>query len=107
MPHAPGALFERREIRHFHLLCGLGGGARGFNRGSARVGDQSQSAKYQALNKLVLRGIFPLLEAYKDDMPELLLFEIVPRIANRGRRLERFLTPLNHRGFPQACFSDS
>ncbi len=27
-----------REIRHFHLFCGLGGGAKGFNRGQARVG---------------------------------------------------------------------
>ena len=26
------------EIRHFHLFAGLGGGARGFNRGNARVG---------------------------------------------------------------------
>jgi hypothetical protein len=26
------------EIRHFHLFCGLGGGARGFNRGRAQVG---------------------------------------------------------------------
>lgn len=26
------------EIRHFHLFCGLGGGAKGFNRGRARVG---------------------------------------------------------------------
>lgn len=26
------------EIRHFHLFCGLGGGARGFNRGQARIG---------------------------------------------------------------------
>jgi len=26
------------EIRHFHLFCGLGGGARGFNAGRARVG---------------------------------------------------------------------
>lgn len=25
------------EIRHFHLFAGLGGGARGFNQGSARV----------------------------------------------------------------------
>jgi site-specific DNA-cytosine methylase len=28
-----------REIRHFHLFCGLGGGAKGFNRGFARVGN--------------------------------------------------------------------
>jgi hypothetical protein len=27
------APIEIREIRHFHLFCGLGGGARGFNRG--------------------------------------------------------------------------
>lgn len=26
------------EIRHFHLFCGLGGGAKGFNRAAARVG---------------------------------------------------------------------
>jgi site-specific DNA-cytosine methylase len=29
---------SRIEIRHFHLFCGLGGGARGFNRGRAEVG---------------------------------------------------------------------
>lgn len=27
-----------QEIRHFHLFCGLGGGAAGFNSGHARVG---------------------------------------------------------------------
>lgn len=27
------------EIRHLHLFCGLGGGARGFNRGQARAGE--------------------------------------------------------------------
>lgn len=27
------------EVRHFHLFCGLGGGARGFNHGRARVGN--------------------------------------------------------------------
>lgn len=26
------------EIRHFHLFCGLGGGAHGFNQGAARIG---------------------------------------------------------------------
>lgn len=30
---------EVREIRHFHLFCGLGGGAKGFNRASPRVGN--------------------------------------------------------------------
>lgn len=163
------------EIRHGHLFCGLGGGARGFNRGRARVGDlrakyrclggidndaaavrdferlagvrgtvldlfdraqyvafhgkeppagwreampadivramggerphiwflsapckgfsgllsetRSRSDKYQALNRLTLRGMWLALEAYRDDPVELICFENVPRIANRGRSL--------------------
>lgn len=34
---------SRVEIRHFHLFAGLGGGARGFNAGHARVG-QAETA---------------------------------------------------------------
>ncbi|SEG30805.1 DNA cytosine methyltransferase [Billgrantia desiderata] len=33
------SLVEYREIRHFQLFCGLGGGGRGFNRGNARIGN--------------------------------------------------------------------
>lgn len=164
-----------KEIRHFHLFCGLGGGARGFNRASPRVGlmqarfrclggidvdgasirdfgrltgvpgtvldlfdrDQyttfhgsepppdwreasatdiqraaggerphivflsapckgfsgllsegkSKTDKYQALNRLTLRGVWLMLEAWRDDPPELVIFENVPRIATRGRHL--------------------
>jgi len=163
------------EFKHFHLFCGLGGGAAGFNKGHARVGSleaefrciggvdvdagaindfktlagvpgtvldmfdreqytifhgeeppkgwteaspadiraaaggespnivflsapckgfsgllsQSKSAtpKYQALNGLTLRGIWLTLEAFKNDPAEMLIFENVPRIANRGRPL--------------------
>jgi site-specific DNA-cytosine methylase len=163
------------EIRHFHLFAGLGGGAKGFNRGEARVGSlrakfrciggidvdpaairdftraagvpgtaidlfsreqfmafhgrepgpdwreatvhdlqaaaggerphivflsapckgfsgllsetASRTAKYQALNGLTLRGVWLMLEAWGDDPPELIVFENVPRIANRGRKL--------------------
>ncbi|RVC47598.1 DNA cytosine methyltransferase [Mesorhizobium sp. M4A.F.Ca.ET.090.04.2.1] len=163
------------EYRHFHLFCGLGGGAKGFNKGHARVGslqarwrciggvdndpaairDFSRAAdvqgtvldmfsreqfvafhgrepaadwreatpddirraahgerphavflsapckgfsgllpeassatdKYQALNGLTLRGVWLMLEAWKDDPPELIVFENVPRIAKRGRKL--------------------
>ena len=163
------------EIRHFHLFAGLGGGARGFNRGEARVGQlqarfrclggidvdpaamadfqrlagvpgtvldmfdreqyvafhgtepgpdwreatpadiqraaggerphivflsapckgfsgllsesKSRTAKYQALNRLTLRGVWLMLEAWADDPPELVLFENVPRLATRGRAL--------------------
>ncbi len=163
------------EIRHFHLFCGLGGGARGFNRASPRVGSRrakfrclggidvdpasirdfgklagvpgtvldlfdrdqyrdfhgaeppagwreataadiqraaggerphivflsapckgfsgllsegkSKTDKYQALNRLTLRGVWLMLEAWRDDPPELIVFENVPRIATRGRHL--------------------
>ena len=162
-------------INHAHLFCGLGGGARGFNRASARVGNltaafrclggidvdaaavrdferlagvtgtrldlfdreqyrafhgteppadwreavpadvhrafgherphilflsppckgfsgllsetKSKSGKYQALNRLTLRGLWLALEAYADDPIELILLENVPRIATRGRVL--------------------
>ena len=30
---------KRSTITHFHLFCGVGGGALGFNRGEARVGN--------------------------------------------------------------------
>ncbi len=163
------------EIRHFHLYCGLGGGAKGFNRGHARVGNteakfqciggidsdpaaisdfsraagvkgtaldlfdrdqytafhgkeppadwteatpleikmaaggerphiiflsapckgfsgllcesKSRTDKYQALNGLTLRGMWLALEAWQDDPAEFIIFENVPRIANRGRPL--------------------
>lgn len=45
----------------------------------------SETAKYQALNELTLRGMWLTLEAYKDDPIAIQLFENVPRIATRGR----------------------
>lgn len=170
------------EIRHFHLFCGLGGGAAGFNKASPRVGSmqahfrciggvdvdpaairdfgklagvpgtvldmfdrdqyiafhghepgadwreattadihraagferphivflsapckgfsgllsegKSKTDKYQALNRLTLRGVWLMLEAWKDDPVELILFENVPRIATRGRHLLDQITGL-------------
>ena len=165
-----------KEIRHFHLFAGLGGGAAGFNRGQARVGSmqarfrclggvdsdaraiadfsrlagvpgtvldlfdrdqyvafhrkeppqdwreatpadirnaagggerphivftsppckafsgllsegKSKTEKYQALNRLTVRGIWLTLEAWRDDPPEFVILENVPRIQNRGRHL--------------------
>lgn len=164
-----------REIRHFHVCGAIGGGAKGFNAGKARVGNmvakfrclgsvdvdaaanrdfqrlvgvpattldlfdrdqyiafhgkeppagwreatpedirraagyefphiiftsmpckgfsgllnetKSKTAKYQALNRLTLRGVWLALEAFKDDPTELFIFENVPRIATRGRHL--------------------
>lgn len=36
-----------KEILHFHLFCGLGGGAKGFNKGSARV--KNLRAKFRCI----------------------------------------------------------
>lgn len=180
-----------REIRHFHLFAGLGGGARGFNLGEARVGNmvakyrciggidndpaamrdfarlagvpgtvldmfdreqylafhgteptadwreatpadirraagserphivflsapckgfsgllsesKSKTGKYQALNRLTLRGVWLMLEAWADDPPELVLFENVPRLATRGRALlDRITAMLRAYGYATA-----
>jgi site-specific DNA-cytosine methylase len=45
----------------------------------------SLTDKYQALNRLTLRGIMLTLEAFKDDPVPIILFENVPRILTRGR----------------------
>lgn len=179
------------DVRHFHLFAGLGGGARGFNRGEARVGQlqarfrciggidvdpaamrdfqrlagvpgtvldmfdreqftafhgheppadwreatpqdiqraacgerphivflsapckgfsgllsetKSKTAKYQALNRLTLRGVWLMLEAWADDPPELVLFENVPRLATRGRvLLDRITAMLRAYGYATA-----
>lgn len=179
------------EIRHFHLFAGLGGGARGFNLGKARVGNmvakyrciggidndpaamrdfgrlagvpgtvldmfdreqyiafnerepgpdwreatpqdiqraaggerphivflsapckgfsgllseaKSKTGKYQALNRLTLRGVWLMLEAWADDPPELVLFENVPRLATRGRvLLDRITALLRSYGYATA-----
>lgn len=55
---------------------------------------KSRSAKYQALNRLTLRGVWLMLEAWGDDPPELVLFENVPRLASRGRALLDQITAL-------------
>jgi site-specific DNA-cytosine methylase len=185
------AAIEEREIKHFHLFCGLGGGALGFNRGRAELNgmrarfrciggvdvshaairdferlsgvrgtvldmfdreqyrsfheeeppsgwreatpqdihraagyerpnivflsapckgfsgllseSRSKSNKYQALNRLTLRGIFLMLEAWAEDPPELVIFENVPRIATRGRALlDQINKLLHHYGYAVA-----
>lgn len=46
---------------------------------------KSRTGKYMALNALTLRGVWLVLEAYKDEPIEFIAFENVPRIATRGR----------------------
>lgn len=55
---------------------------------------KSLTAKYQALNGLTVRGVWLTLEAWKDDLPEIILFENVPRLATRGRYLLDQITAL-------------
>lgn len=38
-----------REIRHFHLFGAAGGGAKGFNQGSARIGNMVPPAAAEAI----------------------------------------------------------
>jgi site-specific DNA-cytosine methylase len=182
---------EEREIRHFHLFAGMGGGALGFNRGRAELNGlrakfrciggvdispaamrdfyklsgtrgsvldmfdreqytafhgveppscwkectpqdirtaaggefphivflsapckgfsgllsetRSKTDKYQALNRLTLRGVFLMLESFRDNLPELIIFENVPRIATRGRALlDQIGSVLRHYGYAVA-----
>ena len=186
-----GITDDLREIRHFHLFGAIGGGARGFSRASARVGNmvakfrcigsvdvdaaanrdfgrlvgvpattldlfdrsqyvafhgqepapgwrealpedirraaggerphivflsapckgfsgllaegKSKTDKYQALNRLTLRGVWLMLEAWADDPPDLIIFENVPRIATRGRHLlDQIVALLRQYGYATA-----
>ncbi|HEX8258060.1 MAG TPA: DNA cytosine methyltransferase, partial [Allosphingosinicella sp.] len=55
---------------------------------------KSKTDKYQALNRLTVRGMWLLLEAYRDDPVPIILFENVPRIMTRGRPLLAEITQL-------------
>jgi hypothetical protein len=59
----------------------------------------SLTDKYQALNRLTLRGVWLTLQVFQDDPPELIIFENVPRIACGGRvLLDRISALLRHYG---------
>ncbi|AOZ06745.1 DNA cytosine methyltransferase [Cupriavidus malaysiensis] len=60
----------------------------------------SRTPKYQALNELTLRCVWLMCEAWKDDPPELIVFENVPRLATRGRHLlDQIGQILRHYGY--------
>lgn len=180
-----------REIRHFHLACGLGGGAKGFNMATPRAAgligkmrciggvdvdpaairdferatgakgtvldlfsreqyiafhgkeppagwreattqdlhraagyerphsiitsmpckgfsgllseSKSKTARYQALNGLTLRSMWLALEAWADDPVEIFVFENVPLIGTRGRKLlDQIVALLQRYGYATA-----
>jgi site-specific DNA-cytosine methylase len=49
--------------------------------------EKSKSEKYQALNRLVVRGLQLVLDAYAGDLPAVIMLENVPRITSRGKFL--------------------
>lgn len=71
--------FERPHIIFLSAPC------KGFSGLLSQA--KSLTDKYQALNRLTLRGVWLALEAFKDDPVEMIVFENVPRIATRGRYL--------------------
>jgi site-specific DNA-cytosine methylase len=63
----------------------------------------ASTLKYLALNELTLRGVWLMLEAFADDLPGLIVFENVPRIATRGRHLlDQIIGMLQHYGYATA-----
>ncbi|ESQ89979.1 DNA methyltransferase [Asticcacaulis sp. AC460] len=71
--------FERPDIVFLSAPC------KGFSGLLSQT--TSLTDKYQALNELTLRGVWLMLETWKNDPPGLIIFENVPRIRTRGRRL--------------------
>lgn len=64
---------------------------------------KAKTDKYQALNSLAERGLMLALEAWKDDPVELFIFENVPRIAQRSRKmLDRCVALLHAYGYAVA-----
>lgn len=85
---------------HLHILF-LSAPCKGFSGLLPEAA--SRTAKYAALNRLTLRGVWLALEAYKDDPIEFILFENVPRIATRGRHLlDQIVALLRHYGYAVA-----
>lgn len=66
-------------------------------------GSKAASAKYQALNRLTLRGLWLALEAFRDCPPKIILLENVPLIQTRGRRfLDQIVATLREAGYAVA-----
>ena len=56
--------------------------------------ETAEAEKYQALNRLTVRGIALCLAAFADNPPSMFLLENVPRIQTRGRALLDTVTQL-------------
>lgn len=98
--HEPPADWREATTADVHAAFGgerphivfLSAPCKGFS--PLMVESKSRTNKYIALNRLTLRGIWLMLEAYGDDPPELIVFENVPLIATRDRYLLDQITQL-------------
>jgi site-specific DNA-cytosine methylase len=85
---APDVLFSSPPCKGFSALLS---------------GSKAASARYQALNRLTLRGLWLALEAFKDQPPKIILLENVPLIQTRGRRfLDQIVATLRDAGYAVA-----
>lgn len=73
------SMSDFREIRHFHLFCGLGGGAAGFNRGDPDFHEWADGVAGSTVEKLIAT----MVRQGKWDDPDWLR-EYVRRQTQRG-----------------------
>ena len=74
------------SIKHFHLFCGSGSGAAGFNDARPEIPG--------------LAGRMVCLGGMDNDPVPVILFENVPRIATRGRHLlDQITGMMRHYGY--------
>ena len=86
------AHYERPHVVFISAPC------KGFSGLLAQ--SKSMTPKYQALNRLTLRCVWLMCEAWGDDPPEFIAFENVPRIGTRGSGLiEQIRTMLARYGY--------
>jgi len=80
----PGDLLEVTGLEHPDVVF-LSPPCKGFS--GLLPSEKSKSEKYQSLNRLVVRGLQLVIDAYKDDLPAVIMLENVPRITSRGEFL--------------------
>lgn len=96
----PADLRAAAQFAHPHAVF-LSAPCKGFSGLLSET--KSRTDRYQALNRLTLRGVWLMLEAWADDPVEMILFENVPRLATRGRvLLDRITAMLRAYGYVTA-----
>lgn len=82
----PIDILEATQVEHPDVVF-LSPPCKGFS--GLLPSEKSKSEKYQALNRLVVRGLQLVIDAYMDKLPAVIMLENVPRITSRGEFLLR------------------